>query len=156
MKKLHEIPAWFTHDIDEDAANMMPASTIVYVRDGQYFFDGLISGLLTQMKIPLSIEIALDAEEMSILVRLNYGDGGDEAAYYTSFEIESFALLWNANPETIHGIDGDKIALFLKPGLTRYPFTASAGVVCELYLQDDRFYAVPHPDFADDLLKEAA
>jgi hypothetical protein len=156
MEKSHEIPDWFETEIDQKDANFIPASTIVFERDGQYFFDGVIASLLSQSKIPLSIEIAMDSEELTALVRLNYGDGSDADAIYSGFELESFALLWNANPDSIHGLDSDRIQLILKPGEGRYPFTASSGVTCELFYKGDRFYALPHPDYLDELMEEAA
>src|SRR3546814_13551098 len=64
------------------------------------------------------------------------------------FEIESFALLWDASAEQIHGVDAQQITMHFKNGSTRYPFTASAGVNCELFYRDDRFLAQPDPEFA--------
>src|SRR3546814_6177963 len=75
-----------------------------------------------------SIDIALDGEEWSCLARLNYGGGSDGEAIFLPFEIESFALLWNASAEQIHGVDAQQITMHFKNGSTRYPFTASAGV----------------------------
>src|SRR3546814_11951176 len=104
---------------------------------------------LKQGKIPHSIDIALDGEEWSCLARLNYGGGSDGEAIFLPFEIESFALLWNASAEQIHGVDAQQITMHFKNGSTRYPFTASAGVNCELFYRDDRFPAQPDPEFAN-------
>ena len=156
MEKSHEIPAWFMQEIDEDAPNLIGATTIAFEREGRYFFDGVIASLLKQGKIPNTIEIALDGSEWSCLARLNYGDGSDDAAFFMPFEIESFALLWNASVEEVHGIDVDRFAMHFKDGATRYPFTASAGVNCELFFHEDRFLAQLDPEFAHELLEEAA
>src|SRR3546814_20266681 len=86
---------------------------------------------------------------------LNYGGGSDGEAIFLPFEIESFALLWNASAEQIHGVDAQQITMHFKNGSTRYPFTASAGVNCELFYQDDRFLAQPDPDIAHEIGKAA-
>src|SRR3546814_3665048 len=128
MNKSHEMPAWFMQDIDEDAPNVIVATTVVFEREERYFFDGVVASLLKQGKIPHSIDIALDGEEWSCLARLNYGGGSDGEAIFLPFEIESFALLWNASAEQIHGVDAQQITMHFKNGSTRYPFTDSAGV----------------------------
>lgn len=156
MIKSHEMPAWFLQEIDDDAPNMIGATTVVFERAERFFFDGVVACFLKQGKIPHSLEIVLDGEEMSCLARLNYGDGSDDAAFYISFEIESFALLWNTDPASVHGIDGDNITLFYKHGAARYPFVCSAGINCELYYEGDRFLAQPDLEFAHELFMEEA
>src|SRR3546814_12979614 len=127
----------------EGGPNVIVATTVGCEREGRYFFDGVVARLLKQGKIPRSIDIALDGEEWSCLARLNYGGGSDGEAIFLPFEIESFALLWNASAEQINGVDAQQITMHFKNGSTRYPFTASAGVNCELFYRDARFLAQP-------------
>jgi hypothetical protein len=155
MKKIHELPAWFDQDL-EDHDNWLGGAETVFERDGACYFDGVLGALLRGDKVPHRIEIALDAADWGCLARLEYGDGSDEQAAYIAFEIESFALLWNMDPASVHGIEGDRITLCLNESDTRYPFVASAGVICNLFIRDGRFRAEPDIEFAAELLEEAA
>lgn len=160
MIKINELPDWFSDASalrkEDDPDNIIPVISVAYERQGEFYFDGVIAALLGQDKIPLTIEIALDAEAMGSIVRLNYGDEEDSSALYAPFEIESFALLWNANPKWIHGIQGNRITLSLKHAETRYPFINGAGITSLLWLQDGIFVAQPHPDYAHEWIQEAA
>lgn len=159
MIKIHELPDWFPAAADlrkEDSPdNMIPVISVAYERDGDFYFDGLVAAMLGQNKIPLTIEIALDAEDMGCIVRLNYGDEEDSSALYAPFEIESFALLWNANPKWIHGIQGNRVTLSMKHADTRYSFINGAGITSFLWVKDGVFVAQPDPEFADEWAEAA-
>src|SRR3546814_15457523 len=103
MNKSHEMPAWFMQDIDEDAPNVIVATTVVFEREERYFFAGVVASILQQGKIPHSIDIALDGEAWSCVDRLTYGIGTDGDATSPQFEVSSFALLWTASATKIHG-----------------------------------------------------
>src|SRR3546814_11984905 len=105
MNKSHEMPAWFMQDIDEDAPNVIVATTVVFEREERYFFDGVVASLLKQGKIPHSIDIALDGEEWSCLARLNYGGGSEGEDIFLPFEIDSFVLLRNGIGEQLTGAE---------------------------------------------------
>lgn len=147
MIKLHEIPDWFELPFNAFDPNVIASITVAYERNGDYYFDGTIAAMLGLNKIPHSIEIAYDAEAVSCIARLNYGNEDDKSAIYCPFEIESFAFLWNANPKTIHGIQGNRVTLNLKESENRYPFINSVGMTSELYLRDSIFFCSPHPDY---------
>lgn len=148
MIRIHNLPDWFHSVTDPKADNVLPAITVAFERNGAYFFDGVISAMLGQNKIPHTLEIALNAHDMSCIARLNYGDEEDSSALYAPFEVESFAFLWNANPKIIHGIHGNRITLALQSADTRYPFINSAGITSELFLKGDVFVAQPDLEFA--------
>src|SRR3546814_20347470 len=101
MNKSHEMPAWFMQDIDEDAPNVIVATTVVFEREERYFFDGVVASLLKQGKIPHSIALALDGAEWSCLARLNYGGGVAGEAIFLPLDIKTLARLWNARAEHI-------------------------------------------------------
>src|SRR3546814_11782806 len=99
----------------EGGPNVIVATTVGCEREGRYFFDGVVARLLKQGKIPHSIDIALDGDEWSCLARLNYGGGSDGEAIFLPFEIESFALLWNASADRSLGSMLSKSRCIAKP-----------------------------------------
>lgn len=155
MKKIHNLPAWFNHDL-ENHEQFIETPEIVVSRDGKFYFDGMLGTFLKLGKTPHAVEVALDAEGMSCLARLAYGQGSDEEAVFVPFEIESFALIWNADPKTIHGMKAGAITLCLKAADTRYPIVTSAGVIMNLFLRDGRFRIEPDAEHSLDTLGEAA
>lgn len=161
MNKIHNLPEWFNGHVEtldvNRSASFMPANTIAFERNGKFYFDGLLGAMLTLRRIPTTIEIALDLSDMGCLMRLNYGDETDEEAAYGPFEVESFALLWNANPKSVHGIHGNRISLCLSDAdATCYPIICPPGVMGELFYYNGKFRVNPDPEFADELLDDAA
>ncbi len=155
MIKTQELPEWRQLATDSTADNAFEVISVAFAREEKFYFDGVIGSLLGLGRIPKSIEISLDAEEMSCVARLNYGDCSDEHAAYAPFEVESFALLWNANPDMIHGIEGERVILSLNPSTVKYPIITGFGELADLYLKDDLFVISPNLD-SDAELDEAA
>lgn len=155
MIKKHELPEWRELATDPDADNAVKVLSVAFARDGEYFFDGVIGSLLGLGRIPKSMEISLDATNMSCIARLNYGDESDADALYAPFEVESFALLWNADPDAMHGLLGSSFTLSLNPSDMKYPIITGFGEIADLYLKDDLFVVAPNV-YVDEQLKEAA
>lgn len=161
MNKIHNLPDWFNGHVEtldpQRSLNFLEPCTTVYERAGSYYFDGLLYAMLQLKRIPTSIEIALDLANMGCLMRMNYGNETDAEAAYGPFEVESFALLWNGNPKMIHGVQGNRISLCIsEANAVRYPIITSSGVMCELYFSEGKFRVQPDPEFAHELMDEAA
>lgn len=150
MEKTHKLPDWYT-SIDDVPAELLPAIEVVFESDGSYYFSGIIAAMIKRGLVPLRIDIALDFQGMSCMARLDYGD----AFHFCLFEPESFAFLWNAEPEKVHGYPSDQIHLHFQDGDKDYPILASAGVMLELYFKNDRFRVFPSLERLD-LLDDAA
>lgn len=148
MIKIKELPDWYASIDDIDADNFVAAITVVVQRDNKYYFDGVIAEFLHNRRIPHTIEIALDGDEMTSIARLNYGDEDDASAVYAPFEVESFALLWNENPKSIHGLNGNRITLSMKEGSGKLPFLAVNRLPAFLSIRNGEFVATPDRAFA--------
>lgn len=163
MKKITELPAWYDKAISltERNTDFVVAHTGVMIEDGRYFFTGALEEFLKARKIPRRVEFALDMESFEARVRLSFEDNardGKNAAghwrvVYTMLEPESFAHLWNAEVDEIHGLKSDQISLYLYKTEDSYPVLLGNGVQGNLIYLDGRFYGSPEDE---EIQKEAA
>lgn len=151
MKKIHNLPDWFA-SVDEDDEQFAEFHGFALKGETGYFFDGIIGSFLRLKRVPKAIEIALDFDDVGCLARLTFGSERGDEHFICPFEIESFALLWNADTSTVHGLPENCITLYLLKGETRFPIMSSSKVMCELFLRDGQFRVEPDLEFADELL----
>lgn len=124
------LPAWMDRSFEGDLDDTIPAWTAVHTDESRenWFFTGVVGEMIRMFKLPLSMEIALDMDLMIAIIRVEFEEGGDGRndagglrAIYTFMSVESFALLWNLRPESIHGFPAEAITLHLNANDEKWP-----------------------------------
>ena len=114
-----KLAAWYS-SIPRDAI-LDGVTTVFRNREGECFFDGPLAWLLTNHRVPVRFEMALDARAMNAAARLTYETPEGQQYFYTAMECESFASLWNDDPSTVTGLPTDCFEMSVGPGEAMLP-----------------------------------
>lgn len=154
MNISEQMPSWMERDLTGDSDDVVATQSAVMMHQGRWLFTGMLGEFLRVRKIPRSLSIACDMDACACVMRMEFEKGGDGMnadkrwrALYSYMEIESFGLLWNVRPKSVHGIPSSRIDLALKSDTgVRWPVLAVGGIACDLFVKDGRFVAQPDPD----------
>lgn len=99
----------------------------------EWYFTGMVGEMIRMRKLPRNLAIALDMDMGVAIVRMEYDEGGDGRdeegkfrALYTFIDVESFALLWNLRPSSIHGFPAEAVTLHFRDNGTPWPSRTAA------------------------------
>lgn len=130
MRADHEMPSWMNRAFGNEEADNMVAWTRVHTDAGQteWYFTGMLAEMIRMRKLPRNLDIALDMDMALAVVRMEYEEGGDGQdaegkfrALYTFMDIESFGILWNYRPSSIHGFPDEAVSLHLRDNGVPWP-----------------------------------
>ena len=130
MKADHVLPSWMDRRFGKDEDDNIVAWTRVHTDAGrsEWYFTGMVGEMIRMRKLPRRLDIALDMDIAVAIVRMEYEEGGDGVdhegkfrALYTFMDVESFALLWNTRPASIHGFRDDAVSLHFKDNGVPWP-----------------------------------
>jgi len=135
MKTDFALPSWMDRAFGNDQEDNIVVWTRVHTdaAENEWFFTGMVSELIRLRKIPRRLDIALDLAMGFAIVRMEYDpgpDGRDKSknfrALYTFMDVESFALLWNYKPPSIHGFPANAISLHFNDNSMPWPSRVSS------------------------------
>ena len=160
MNKDFALPKWSNREFSDEMEDYISdLDSYLITSNDLHLFGGPIGEMLRLAKIPHSIEILYEMENDFSVARLAFekplpsknftidGQNADETwrVIYCPFDIPSFAMLWNRSPDSINGIDANRITLHLSVAKERYPIILGADMIADLVFDGSRFLAEPAP-----------